>query len=172
MEFLVDTDLTKPPCRNDGDAGFDFFVPFDTTTFRDAFAEKNTGIDWKWTDEGIVVPPHSDVNVPSFVRSKIPKYIALVGKNKSGVATKQKLDVGAQVIDSTYQGIIHLHVTNTSGSEQKVLFGQKLIQYLPLVIEPNEAKVLSTKDVTKNEFYEGVDTERGERGFGEGTGLT
>ena len=55
--------------------------------------------------------------------------------NKSGIATKKKLSVGACVIDSSYQGIIHYHVFNFSNEYQQVKCDEKIVQMVQLPIQ-------------------------------------
>ena len=172
MRFLVDLELTKPPSRKDGDAGFDFFVPFDTPAFREEFLAANPNDGWSWVDGGIAVAPQGDVLVPSFVRARMLGDVALVAHNKSGVATKQHFDVGAQVVDSSYEGVVHLHVTNVSRHEQVVGFGQKLVQFVPVVVDVTPFEVFDSRKTSKELFYDGHDSHRGDKGFGNGTGLT
>jgi dUTP pyrophosphatase len=86
----------------------------------------------------------------------------LVAFNKSGVATKRNLTVGACVVDEDYQGEIHIHLTNVGTETQEIKAGEKIVQFLlmPIVYEGLE-EVLS-----EDELWEGKVTERGEGGFG------
>lgn len=82
--------------------------------------------------------------------------------NKSGVATKKGIDVGACVIDEDYQGEIHIHLMNVSNKSTALSPGEKIAQCLlmPVVYEPVE---LVEDEET---LWEGKVTERGEGGFG------
>ena len=80
--------------------------------------------------------------------------------NKSGRATKLKLDKGAEVIDSTYRGEIHVHLFNHSDKPVFIPKREKIAQLILMPIwdgNPEEANELSS-------------TSRGSGGFGS-TGL-
>lgn len=121
-----------PKKANDTDAGIDFFVPRD--------------IGWESTE----VLPNQQLLVPSGIKAEIPKGYALVAFNKSGIA-KSGLVVGACVVDSGYEGEIHLNVWNLTTKPVSVKAGQKLVQFLLLpvpsvsIIESEELETGSTR---------------------------
>jgi dUTP pyrophosphatase len=123
-------------------AGIDFYVPedFETTTLK----------------------PGESVLIPSGVRVQVPRGYALIAFNKSGVAVKQGLSVGACVVDEDYTGEVHLHMINTSDKEQVIATGQKLVQFILIPV--------SYFDVEEVDDIPQRDTERGTGGFGS-TGL-
>ena len=123
-------------------AGIDFYVPedFETTSLN----------------------PGQSVLIPSGIKAQVPRGYALIAFNKSGVAVKQGLSVGACVVDEDYEGEIHLHMINTSDKEQVVATGQKLVQF---VLVP-----VSYFDVEEVDQLPERNTERGSGGFGS-TGL-
>ena len=90
--------------------------------------------------------------------------------NKSGVAFNQKLIVGAEIIDSSYEGEMNLHVFNASNTSVEIDFGQKLVQGVPIVIDTDPIEVLDSETVSVEKFYSGHDHSRGEGKFGS-TGL-
>ena len=92
----------------------------------------------------------------------MPRGYALIAFNKSGVATKQGLSVGACVVDEDYEGEIHLHMINTSDKDQTVATGQKLVQFVLMPV--------SYIDVEEVAELPNRNTERGSGGFGS-TGL-
>ena len=128
----------KSPQRAKGDAGIDFFVPNFSEQFLKDLTDKNPGSPLRFqiqmvplTEEEfnedpnkagfITLPAHEDLLIPTYVKSRIPEGMYIRMANKSGVATKQKLVVGAEVVDSTYEGIIHMHVFNNSNSFENFL---------------------------------------------------
>ena len=117
-------------------AGLDFFVPND------------------------FLLPGDAVNIPSGIKVKVPHEFALVFMNKSGVAVKKGLQVGACVVDEDYQGEVHLHVRNTSTDVQSIKPGEKLVQALLIPVDYCDVEV-----VNADELYE-EETQRGEGGFG------
>lgn len=159
--FVKDYEVKTPSRGTDGSAGIDFYVPEFSDEFFDAFLNKNTlGLIYK--DIGIGIKPQQSVLIPSGIRVYIPKGTVLIAFNKSGVATKRGLVVGACVIDSDYTGVVHLHVINTTDDIQYVNFGEKLVQFLHLPYF--ESKVVEIDRADYNSLH--ADTKRGEGGFG------
>ena len=122
-------------------AGLDFFVPND------------------FPGEHFLLPGDA-INIPSGIKVKVPHGFALVFMNKSGVAVKKGLQVGACVVDEDYQGEVHLHVRNTSTDVQSIKPGEKLVQALLIPVDYCDVEV-----VNADELYE-EGTQRGEGGFG------
>ena len=161
----------KKPEREYGNAGIDCFVPYMNETFEKAFNLKNNveNAYLKYNSEtnswSIRIPAHGRANIPSGVRSRIPVNIALEAQNKSGVATKHGLVYGASTCDSSYKGIIHISVINTTAEEVDLPLGMKLIQFIPRVIDPDDIEVYD--DMTLEEFYADFEfNNRGEGAFG------
>lgn len=185
VEFLIAKDypVKEPKFEFPANAGIDGFVPSNTEEFRKAFAEKNKEVAfvenvpekvdladvktfYETSTGTIYVAPHADILIPSGLYMKIPADSALIDFNKSGIATKKKLTVGACIIDYSYQGIIHYHAINTSNSYQEVKCDEKIMQMVEVKIG-NGAKV--TKDIDPKEFFT-EESSRGAGGFGS-TGL-
>lgn len=139
-------DVKLPTRGTPQSAGLDFYVPNDVLF---------GGID-------ICLKPGDSVVIPSGIKVEVPKGYALIGFNKSGIAVKRHLYVGACVIDEDYQGEVHLHLINTSAEVQSIMPGEKLVQGLLLPISLED--VVEMKD--EEELYNGEKTERGEGGFG------
>lgn len=152
----------KDPQRELGNAGIDTFVPNFSEQFMADLKAKNPTIDIK--DSGINIGPQESVNIPLGIKVSIPTNIALEAANKSGVATKKKLFVGATVVDSSYQGEIHCHLVNVGLDVQHIDYGEKIIQWLPRYIDDGKIEIFD--GVTTEEFYGGIKTLRGEGGFG------
>lgn len=159
----------KKPEREYGNAGCDLFIPNYTEVFGNAFADKNLPhnayLERSADGDYIIIPEHGRANIPSGVRSRIPASIALEAQNKSGVATKLGLVYGAATVDSSYKGIIHISVINTTNHSVRLPLGMKLIQFIPRVIDPNEIEVYD--NMTLEEFYTDFEfNSRGEGAFG------
>ena len=160
FEMIKVRDVKNPERNVQENAGIDFYIPN-----KSAFTEeeiKKFGEHIVIYNNSIHIPPHCDAIIPSGIKSKFNYNIALVAFNKSGIATKKKLVVGAQVIDSAYQGEWHFHLINTSNEIQKVDFGQKIVQFIPLVIDTSEIMI---SDKSEDEFFTET-TSRGKNGFG------
>ena len=194
LKWLV-TGSTQLPKRNHGfDAGWDLYLPNMTEAYAQKLYDKNPGSPVKWSLSGpgpkqneapgtgyyIQVNPHQDVLIPLQVHARFDPEWAMVALNKSGVATIQKLVIGADLIDSSYQGEIHCHVINTSNNPQFISFGQKLVQVIMVRHDHNEGEIFlldgltcdntSLQNISLETFYDGHETSRGVHGFGAGTG--
>ena len=132
----------KSPERSGLNAGIDFFIPED----------------WPKT----VLEPSNSVLIPSGIKVNLPKGYCLIAFNKSGIATKYNLQVGACVVDENYKGEIHLHLTNTGGDLVTLTPGQKVIQFVLIKQEYHKLQEVASHypwEVKKND-------ERGDKGFG------
>lgn len=161
----------KEPCRaHPQDAGIDFFVPIDLTV--QDMQEKNPLVSSSYpryiTEDGsniveaIVLKPGQRVLIPSGVKMKVPDGYMLMYDNKSGVASKKGLVIGAKIVDIGYEGECHLNLINTSNETTSINAGDKICQgilvkigfHLPKRVE-NEA-----------ELYGDSHSARGDGGFG------
>lgn len=194
VKFFVCGDTT-PPVRAAGfDAGVDVFVPNLTEKFVMDLTSKNPGHPFKWgiigtpveneenikQNEGLYIylSPGEDLLIPTYLKTRFPNDMYLKVANKSGVCTKQKLVVGADTIDSSYEGICHVHVFNASNSMRFIEFGQAIAQFIPIKIDNKEIEIVFDESLenfkdralrsTSEAFYEGHESKRHEKGFGEG----
>jgi len=146
IRFIKTREVMTPQYGTPGSAGIDFFVPMD--------------------QESIILLPSQAVLIPSGIRARIPLHTALIAMNKSGVATKKRLQVGACVVDCDYQGEIHIHVFNTGTEAVNINPGDKLVQFVltPII----KAKLIECE--TEDQVFP-AQSERGSGGFGS-TGTT
>lgn len=132
----------KTPVRGTSlSAGIDFFVPEDMP------------------GETFLIPGMA-VNIPSGIKVKVPHGYALIFMNKSGVAVKKDLQVGACVVDEDYQGEVHLHVRNIGSDIQTIKPGEKIVQALLVPVSYEGIEEVDILDLYDEK------TERGEGGFG------
>jgi len=131
---LVDDNAKMPTRANTSDAGLDFYTP----------------------DE-IRIKPYKDALIPIGIKLEFPDNFVLVIQEKSGIATKKKIDVGAKIIDSNYRGMLYIHLFNNS--HQTIIFnaGDKVAQG---IIYP------CWTGTPKKVEYISEDTQRGTKGFG------
>jgi len=108
----------------------------------------------------VVIAPEGDYLFPLGWACEIPRNWALIVKEKSGRAVKDKLDVGACVIDSGYRGEVHVHLFNNSKIPVEIKEGEKIAQML----------LVPCWCGTPEEVDELDNTPRGSGGFGS-TGL-
>ena len=142
MKIAKVRDVKTPVRGTEKSAGLDFFVPND----------------WPGTE---YLTPHESLNIPSGIHVEVPKGYVLIVMNKSGVALKKALQVGACVIDEDYQGEVHLHVTNVGTDVESINPGDKLVQMLliPVLYEGVET-------IEKLEDLYPEESDRGAGGFG------
>lgn len=142
VKILKLRDVKTPQRGNPRDAGIDFFVPEDFTE--------------------VTLQHGEDILIPSGIKVSVPSGYALVANNKSGIATKRKLTIGASVVDEGYQGEVHLHLINSGKNPATISPGDKIVQFL---LEKQEyASVQEVSD--EHELYSGLVTDRGAGGFG------
>lgn len=110
--------------------------------------------------DSINIAPHSAVLIPSGIKGAVPTGYALVFFNKSGVATKKQLIVGACVVDAGYRNEVHIHLINTSNEFCCVCPGDKIVQGLLIPISICKPEIVDDIDLL------GPATERGLGGFG------
>lgn len=163
IEFIKVRNVKDPIRDASENAGIDFFIPEVDAFFLDEAYKFGDKVEIDINAGTMTILPHGDVIIPSGIKSKFPNNLALVAYNKSGIATKKKLVVGAQVIDASYHGEWHLHLINTSDEPQTIEFGQKIVQFIPQVIDTNDI-VMSTQ--SEEEFYAGVESKRKDGKFG------
>lgn len=168
MDILKTRDVITPIRANDTDAGIDFFVPNDLhieemIKLNPELIRKNYELDMDGhTVKTIILEPHERILIPSGIYVKLPKKHALIANNKSGVATKTGLVVGACVVDEKFQGEILMSLINTSKKKCVIHKSAKIIQF---VLTPvNYAKVV-LKNKPLSEFFDS-DSNRGDGGFG------
>ena len=170
IQFTKIRDVKSPSRANTNDAGTDFFIPYYTEQFLADLKEKNKNNDitfaYKIDELGdqiveITLAPHAQINIPSGIKVNIlDKNTYLDADNKSGVATKYRLIVGAKVVDADYQGEVHLNLINTSDEEVTLRTGQKIVQFIH-----KEYIKTDWQEIT-NEQYDAIEvSDRGTGGF-------
>ncbi len=187
IKFLKTRDVASP-VREDGNVGFDFFVPKFNESFKSDCAkeaEKNpkAGCYFKTDESGkeyIDLPAHKRVCIPSGIKSRLELGMPLCSyglemdlyvENKSGVSTKKGLDIGACEIDPNYQGEIHLSLTNASDEDVRIYEDDKITQIAARVYCTDHATVYEPNEITEDEFWEGFKwTNRG-AGWAGSTGV-
>lgn len=183
IKFFLTRDVAAP-ARENGNAGFDFFVPkfneaFKSTCAKEAESNPKAGCYFKVDENGkeyIDLPAGNRVCIPSGVKSYLSLSYPLLSyglqmdlyvENKSGIATKYGLDVGAAEVDPSYKGEIHLSLTNNSSDDYRIYPDMKITQLVPRVYVTDEARIYKEGDISEEEFWEGFQYDnRGEGGFG------
>jgi len=72
--------------------------------------------------------PGTSVLIPTGLKIAVPHGYMLEIKNKSGIASKKKLVVGACVVDSGYEGEVFVNLHNIGREPQVIETGDKVAQ--------------------------------------------
>lgn len=140
LKLSLVEDVKSPNRGTPGSAGIDFFVPN--------------------TYSPLTVEPGDSLFVSSGVKANVPDGFALIAYNKSGIALKKNLSVGACVVDSDYQGTIHIHLFNVGNKRVIINPGDKLVQFLLVPIDHRDIELVPEEDLFPQS------TLRGSGGFG------
>tara|TARA_R110002126_G_scaffold1823_1_gene10868 strand:+ start:356 stop:787 length:432 start_codon:yes stop_codon:yes gene_type:complete len=139
MRYSKIREVRSPNRGTSNSAGIDFYIP--------------TGFDQK-------ILPGESIMIPSGIKVDIPNGTMLQVCNKSGIASKKGLLVGACIVDSDYQGEMHLNLWNVSNKSVTLASGTKLVQMILVPILLPELE-----EVLEGDLFVG-ETERGTGGFG------
>lgn len=126
-----------PEKAHDTDAGFDICTPikFD------------------------VMPGMSTV-VDTGIIYDIPKGYCMLVVEKSGLAVKNDIHIGAKLLDSDYRDTVKIHILNMGRRKQFFAVGNKIAQMIILPVWNGKAKqVKKLEDLN-------IKTKRGKGGFG------
>lgn len=93
----------------------------------------DAGLDLRWTpteqaEEALAIGPGESVLIPTGCTFGIPHGYMMEIKNKSGVAYKRRLLVGACVVDSGYEGEVFVNLHNIGNETQYLEPGDKVAQ--------------------------------------------
>lgn len=121
--------------------------------------KSDAGLDL-YSVETMMIQPGKDVLVPTGIVIDFPHGWVAVVKEKSGRAVKNKLTIGACVIDSGYRGELLAHLFNHSDKTLLINKGEKIAQLILVPCWTGTVEIVSNMD----------SSERGENGFGS-TGL-
>ena len=163
------------PERNlEENAGFDIRIPEANEHVvkvceGDNVGENTNGVklfkesDGKWQ---ISIPVGKVAVIDSGLKTSFSQDIVLEVCNKSGIGRNKRVIPACGIIDSSYQGPLKICVLNVSDKEQTFPCGSKFIQLVPKKIDINPYEILDENDISVEDFYDGIKTERGEGGFG------
>lgn len=115
--------------------------------------------------------PHQRILIPSGIKSRMANPgRALIAANKSGVTSTYGLIFGAQVVDYTYKGEIHLSVINTSTKLVRIYEDMKIIQFVETPVFFSKIEITEPIDgmynINNEEFFNGLEDDRKDGGFG------
>ena len=110
-------------------------------------------------EEGYPVLPRQSATMSTGIKVEVPYGHMLEIKNKSGIASKRQLIIGACVVDPGYNGEVYVNLHNIGHKTQIIRPGDKIAQaVLVPIIHCGVVEV--TEDILNQ------DTQRGMGGFG------
>ena len=110
-------DVKDPIRANPNDAGFDLFIPND---IKEPYV-------FNFGDTHLIA---------SGLHFNVPKGFMLMVQDKSGIAVKKGLKVGAKIIDEGYQGEVLIHLTKIIDDDEPSTLnpGDKFVQVLMIPV--------------------------------------
>lgn len=169
FRYVICREVIEPRRAGINEAGIDFFIPTNLTPDDLFKANKkvnhtlihsdypydwpNTGTTSIKTVDGfvtqIIIGASSRIIIPSGVCGLLePSNSMLMAANKSGVSTKKGLIYGAEIVDSTYIGEIHINLINTSDIPQviDVRDEKAVLQFIHVPIYPTIPERISFEE--------------------------
>ncbi len=146
IDYFKLRDSAKDPVRaNPSDAGLDvFYCPSDGR-------------------KQIKIQPGQSVVLETGLKFGVPHGFMLEVKNRSSMAAKKQLIVGACVIDPGYNGELMVNLHNVSKQEKVVNYGDKIAQVVMIPIVHFRARKLMTDTLYNSPICV---SNRGSGGFG------
>ena len=173
IQFTKIRDVKSPNRAHSHDAGTDFFIPEYSEEFLRDLKAKNAANNLQYILDGedgenpdytlrIIIPAGEQINIPSGIKVNIlDKNTYLEANNKSGIATKYHLVVGACVVDADYQGEVHLNLLNVGNCEVELVAGMKIVQFIHKYYIHTDLEEISV-----DEYNSLKASDRGDGGFG------
>ena len=148
IEYARVRDNARPPVRsNPSDAGLDvFYSPEDASV------------------TALTIAPGESKIVPTGLRFGVPHGYMLEIKNRSGVAFKRSLLVGACVVDSGYDGEVFVNLHNVGKETQVIEPGAKIAQ--AVMVSVVHFRAVETESGNLYDWYPITISERGDGALG------
>lgn len=129
----------------------------------------DAGLDLRWTpteasETVLVIQPNEGILVPTGCKFAIPHGYMMEIMNKSGVAYKKRLIVGACVVDSGYEGEVFVNLHNIGTEIQTIEPGDKVAQAVVVPVVHARFVASATPDIY--EWYPITISERGAGSLG------
>lgn len=129
----------------------------------------DAGLDLRWTpseesETALSIGPGESVLVPTGCKFAIPHGYMMEIKNKSGIAYKKQLLVGACVVDSGYDGEVFVNLHNIGTEPQILAPGDKVAQ--AVVIPVVHARFVASETPEIYEWYPITMSNRGDGALG------
>ena len=106
--------------------------------------------DHKMYGSDFCIHPFESKIVPTGIKVEVPYGYMLEVKNKSSIAAKRQMLVGACVIDSGYNGEVFVNLHNVGAKAQTVKPGQKVAQAVLIPVKSCRVVEHPTDDLNQN----------------------
>jgi dUTP pyrophosphatase len=112
----------------------------------------DAGLDLRWTpseesETVMTVLPGESILIPTGCKFAIPHGYMMEIKNKSGIAYKRQLLVGACVVDSGYEGEVFVNLHNIGTEAQHLEPGSKVAQAVIVPVVHARFMASATPDI-------------------------
>jgi len=129
----------------------------------------DAGLDLRWTpseeaEVALSIAPGDSILVPTGCVFGIPHGYMMEIKNKSGIAHKRQLLVGACVVDSGYEGEVFVNLHNIGTEVQLLSPGDKIAQ--AVVVPVVHARFVATPTADVYDWYPITISDRGTGALG------
>ena len=129
----------------------------------------DAGLDLRWTpsetsETVMTVLPGESVLLPTGCKFAIPHGYMMEIKNKSGIAYKRQLLVGACVVDSGYEGEVFVNLHNIGEDPQYINPGDKIAQ--AVIVPVVHARFVACESPDIYEWYPITISDRGNGALG------
>jgi dUTP pyrophosphatase len=154
IEYTRVRQSARPPERaNPSDAGLDLFYNPEPVGFLPCDEH-----------DAITVKPGTSVLLPTGLRFGVPHGYMLEIKNRSSVAAKKNLIVGACVVDSGYDGEVFVNLHNIGNDDKVINPGDKIAQ--AVMVPVVHFRALETGSGDLYNWYPITISERGDGALG------
>ena len=159
LEYARVRNTAKPPERaNPSDAGLDLF-----------FNPEPIGLLPHPDNDAIVIEPGESKVIPTGYRFGVPHGYMLEIKNRSSVASKRSLVVGACVVDSGYDGEVFVNLHNVGRNAQTLQPRDKIAQ--AVMVPVVHFRALETSTGNLYDWYPITMSARGDGALGSTDGV-
>lgn len=129
----------------------------------------DAGLDLRWCPKEAsetvhTILPGESVVLPTGCKFGIPHGYMMEIKNKSGIASKRQLLVGACVVDSGYDGEVFVNLHNLGTEPQHIEPGDKLAQ--AVIVPVVHARFVASESPDIYEWYPITISDRGDGALG------
>jgi len=151
--YRMRADVQPPERANPSDAGLDL-----------KFNPEPRGFLSNDDSDQIVIYPGESVILPTGYKFGIPHGYMLEIKNRSGMAAKRQLLVGACIIDSGYAGEVFINLHNIGKEQQTINPGDKIAQ--AIMVPVVSFRAIETQNEDLYGWYPITISDRGDGSLG------